>query len=389
MNFEIEVEKLIPTFLEVGIDWDAVASSRLGVFLSEMKEIQQNPVFHGEGTVYTHTKMVCEELVRLPEFRSLPRMQKIGVFAAGIFHDIGKIRTTKMEDGVCISPHHASTGSQMAREYLWKTCGLCGSREQIALRELICFLIRYHMLPARLLDFEDQERKVREVASYGELVPEFSWSLVCLLAEADVRGRIASDVPELLEKVDLARVIAEDAQCLDHPYLFCDAYTKHVYLSGKNVTPDHSLYNVSWGEVVLLCGLPGTGKDIWIQKNLPEYPMISLDEIRIEMKIKPTDNQRAVAQEAQERAKEYLRKKQPFVWNATNITTDTRQKQINLFERYGASVRIVYLETDWNTQLTRNSSRKAEVPVAAIEKMLGKLVPPTPEEAVLVTWECV
>ena len=82
----------------------------------------------------------------------------------------------------------------------------------------------------------------------------------------------------------------------------------------------------------------------------------------------------------------YLRKHQPFVWNATNITRDTRQKQISLFERYGASVRIIYLETDWNTQLERNRGREAEVPVEAIEKMLGKTVPPMPEEAETVEW---
>ena len=271
MNFENEIEKLIPVFsgsLDAGLDWNAIASSCLGFFLPQMKEIPQNPVFHGEGTVYVHTQMVCEKLVRLPAFEKLPEIQKIGVFAAGIFHDIGKIRTTKMEDGEWISPHHASTGSQMAREYLWKTCGLCGSKERIALRELICFLVRYHMLPTRVLDLKDPERRVREIASYGELVPDFSWNLLCLLSEADVRGRIAPDVQELLEKVDLARLIAEDAQCRNRPYPFCDVYTKHAYLSGKNVAPNHSLYDASWGEVVLLSGLPGTGKDTWSEPHM-------------------------------------------------------------------------------------------------------------------------
>ena len=79
----------------------------------------------------------------------------------------------------------------------------------------------------------------------------------------------------------------------------------------------------------------------------------------------------------------------PFVWNATNITKDTRQKQIGLFERYGARVRVVYLETDWNTQKERNCSREAEVPMQAVEKMLGKTVLPTTEEAHKVEWICV
>lgn len=389
MIFEDEIEKLIPASSDVGIDWEAMESSCLGFFFSQMKKIPQNPEFHGEGNVYIHTQMVCEELVRMPAFMELPRMQKIGAFAAGVFHDIGKIRTTKSEDGKWISPHHSSAGSQMTREYLWKTCDFCGVEERTLLRELICSLVRYHMLPVHLLAMDDGERKVRELASYGELIPEFSWNLLCLLSEADMRGRIASDTQELLEKIELSREMAKEAQCLNGPYSFHDVYTKHAYLSGKNVAPDQSLYNATWGEVILLSGLPGTGKDTWIRGHLPEYPMISLDEIRSEMKIKPTDNQGVIIQEAQERAKVYLRKHQSFVWNATNITRDTRQKQISLFERYGANVRVVYLETDWSTQIERNCGREEAVPIHAIEKMLRKLVPPSPEEAMLVEWKSV
>lgn len=77
------------------------------------------------------------------------------------------------------------------------------------------------------------------------------------------------------------------------------------------------------------------------------------------------------------------------MWNATNITKDIRQKQISLFERYGAGVRIVYLETEWKTQLERNSDREACVPAEAIKKMLGKTVLPTPEEAQRIEWICV
>ena len=53
---------------------------------------------------------------------------------------------------------------------------------------------------------------------------------------------------------------------------------------------------------------------------------------------------------------------EPFVWSATNITTQMRESLISLFETYHARVRIVYLETDWQTQLERNRSRKAVVP---------------------------
>ena len=389
MNFIHEVEKLLNASSDAGIDWVAIRRSSLGYYFQEMKNTSQNPEFHGEGDVYIHTRMVCDELIRIPAFWKLSEMQKIGLFAAGVFHDVGKIRTTKSEDGKLVSPNHSSTGSRMTREYLWQTCGLCGNKESIQLRELICTLVRYHMLPVHLIDQDESELKIRTVAEIGELVPEFSWDLLCILSEADMRGRIAGDMDEQLEKIELCRVIAEEAGCLDGPYHFNDSFTKHAYLRGRNVQPDQTLYDDTWGEVLLMSGLPGTGKDTWIGRMIPDYPMISLDDIRKEMRVNPTENQGIVIQEAQERAKIYLRQHQPFVWNATNITKDTRQKQIGLFERYGARVRVVYLETDWNTQKERNCSREAEVPMQAVEKMLGKTVLPTTEEAHKVEWICV
>lgn len=56
------------------------------------------------------------------------------------------------------------------------------------------------------------------------------------------------------------------------------------------------------------------------------------------------------------------RNKQPFVWNATNITPEIRQEQISLFERHGARLRVVNLETQWETELARNNGRIAKVP---------------------------
>ena len=389
MDFMTEMEKLIPASPEIELNWEEIAASFLGIFFSEMKNTEQNPKFHGEGNVYIHTQMVCAEVAKLQEFCRLDKSQRIGLFTAALLHDVGKIKTTRFEDDQWISPHHSATGSMIARQFLWQTCGLCGSKEKQQLRELICTLIRYHMLPVHLLDQDNPERKAREIAAAGELIPDFTWKLLCMLAEADMKGRIATDIDEQLEKIALCRMIAEEAECYVGPYKFQDAYAKHAYLSGRNILPDQNLYNDTWGEIILMSGLPGTGKDTWIRENIPEYPMISLDEIRKEANIKPTDNQGAVIQEAQDRAKVYLRRRQPFVWNATNITKDIRQKQISLFERYGAGVRIIYLETAWGILLDRNSSRQSEVPVVVIEKMLGKTVPPMSEEAMTVEWHIV
>ena len=384
-----QFEKLIPATTNEGIDWSGLEDFFATCGYTDMASTPQNPVFHAEGDVLTHTKLVCRELQEMDAFQSLPGRQRTEVFLAALLHDIGKVRTTRWEDGAWVSPHHASTGSRIVREMLWRDFGLCGTPEAMAFRETVCALVRYHMLPVHLLDQEEPERKARQVAALGELATDFSWELLCLLAEADVKGRIADDIEAGLEQVQLARLLAEESGCLNGPYPFSGSYTKRAYLSGRKVQPDQPLYDDAWGEVLLLSGLPGTGKDTWIRKNVPELPMISLDDIRRELGTAASGNQAKVIHTAQERARKLLRSKQPFVWNATNITPEIRAEQIGLFERYGARVRIVYLEAPWDTELARNDGRHEKVPQAVMENLLAKTVPPMPDEAQSTKWYCV
>ena len=388
MEFLEQIASCIPRSPEAEIPWGRIDHLFADSGYSGMKVTMQNPLFHGEGNVYVHMQMVCRELTKDPAFYKLSARQQNELFLAAILHDIGKVKTTRLEDGNWVSPHHSSTGSQMARAFLWQDCGICGTRELLSFRETVCALIRCHMLPVYLMDQEEPERKLREVAAVGELAEDFSWHLLCMLAEADVKGRIANDIEKGHAQVELARMMAEEAECLYGPYHFADGFTKRAYLSGRNVQPQQTLYDDTWGEIMMLSGLPGTGKDTWIRNNYPEMPMVSLDEIRAELEIRPADNQGEVIRAAQERAKEYLQKKQSFIWNATDLTKETRQKQIRLFERYGARVRIIYLETDEQTREARNTGRTDSVPEGVVARMLEKTVPPTPDEAQTVEWQC-
>jgi len=139
----------------------------------------------------------------------------------------------------------------------------------------------------------------------------------------------------------------------------------------------------------MLSGLPGVGKDTYLHQNLTGLPAISLDDIREELGVSPEKSQAQVIAVAKQRAIELLRKQQPFVWNATNLTTMIRKKQVSLFSAYGATTRVIYLETDWEEQLRRNAERTRAVPQAVIRHMLDRLVPPLPSEAQDIEWHCV
>ena len=371
------------------VDWARIGALALAPYLMQMAQTQQNPAWHGEGDVLTHTRMVCDSLVGLPAYAALALRQRQAVFLAALLHDIGKPSCTRREGDALVSPNHARVGAALARDILWRTFGLCGESEAQQLREGACALIRWHTFPLHAFEHAAPDHRAIDIASEGDTASLFSNALLCLLSEADMRGRIARDTAEGLEKISFYAELCGETGCLNAPFAFDSAYSRFAYLSGRNIAPAQPLFDDTWGPVVLLSGLPGTGKDTYLGAHLPDSPVVSLDALRDQLHISPIGPQGVVVAAAKEQATGYLRKHQPFVWNATNITASTRESLVSLFSRYGASTQILYLETEWGEQLRRNADRARRVPESAIERMLQKLVPPSSREARGVDWFCV
>lgn len=368
------------------INWNDIERTALDRYEERLHQTPQSPVFHAEGDAFVHTQMVCKALMQLPEYQRLNERRRHVLYVAALLHDIGKIYTTKFVDGDWHTPHHAPTGCNMVREMLWKDYGLCGHRELIEIREAICLLIRYHSYPPVAIDRPNIQLRLHRIAANGLLVPDFSIRLLSMLCKADMLGRKCFDQQEVLDRIALCEDLAKEEGCYETCYSFPSKHSQRAFLAGRDVWKDQELYDDCWGEVILMSGLPGTGKDTWIRKNVPDLPMISLDDIRRANKIPPTAEQGKVANMAREQAKEYLRRHQSFVWNATNITVQMRESLVSLFETYHAHVRIVYLETDWQSLLGRNNFRENSVPQSVVEGMLGKMVLPESYEARKVEW---
>lgn len=379
---------LVSQAAKQNIHWEGIENA-LSSFARPMSRTAQDPEFHAEGDVWTHTRLVCQALVNMEAFRALSEDRRQILFLAALLHDIGKIPATRRENDRWTSPNHSLIGSKMARQFLWQELGLCGTPEKQQLRETVCLLIRYHSVPPHAIDDPAGKRKLLTIAANGGNCPLFTLELLSILCRADALGRECRDRAHMLEQLDLFDELAKEARCFRGPFPFPTAHTRYACLSGMDIFPEAPLYDDTWGEVILLSGLPGTGKDTWIRKNCPNLPMISLDEIRKELKISPRDDQTRVVETARERARELLRKKQPFVWNATNLSPMLRGRQLSLFTQYHASTRIVYLETAWEEQLRRNRERADAVPEQVICRMLEDLVPPETKEATRVEWHCV
>ena len=367
--------------------WEDFADSGFATLFTKMQNSPQSPKYHSEGDVWVHTKMVCEALVELEEYGELSKKEQDVVFLSAMLHDIGKTVCTTLRDGEITSPYHTVKGAVLARGWLWQQFDLAGTKEKQALREAICMMVKYHSFPTFATVEKDWQRKMLKIAANGELTDRFSIKLLYLLSKADVAGRKSQVEDDYKERVECFKMMAEDAGCFACPYPFTDAFSERAYFRRQTNWQGDSLWKDTWGEVIMLCGLPASGKDTYIATHLPEMEMISLDAIRERLGISPTDDQGKVIATFQSMARERLRKKQPFVYNATNLSRDIRQKQIDLFEKYGASVKIIFLETPWEEEMARNQSREAEVPQHAIDRMLGKLEMPERSESEAVVWD--
>ena len=81
----------------------------------------QNPEWHPEGDVWTHTLMVCNEAVNaIKEYRpELSNDEKLCLTLAALAHDFGKPATTITDEkGVIRSPLHNVEGGSIARRFL-------------------------------------------------------------------------------------------------------------------------------------------------------------------------------------------------------------------------------------------------------------------------------
>lgn len=372
----------VPSPGDWSVDWDGIVASPVGPLVSRLGGVQQNPEYHGEGDALAHTRRVCEEMAADAFFRSARDVDRDILFTAAALHDVGKAATTVFEDGRWKSPRHARVGERMSRETMWKA-GLSGDAKLAGFREEVCGLVGAHMIPPNVLEKapDDPEQLTVEVSSRA--CDGLSIAKLCALSRADIRGRVAADLDGLLEATALFEAAAEGAGCLYSPPPWPDGFTRMRWFeTGGKVPLAVPQYDGTWGTVTLMCGLPGSGKSTWVRDHMPGSPVVSLDGIRSELGVRPGGDQDAVMQEAFERARRLLREKKEFVWDATCVTGDTRRKPVGLFRDYGASVRIVWVETGWKTGLEANASRgDAAVPEDVIEGMLGRFSPPTYAEA--------
>ncbi len=337
-------------------------------WLRAMRGCGQDPHWHAEGDVLTHTAAVCCDLAASADWRALPDVGRHVVFAAALLHDAGKPATTQWEDGRVRSRGHARAGAHVARRWGIDAGVPFGVREQVVA------LVRHHGLPPLAVDKPDPTRAAVTAAT----TVRCDW--LAVLAMADARGRVCGEPDEMPARVGLFRDLCGDVGCLTGPYPFPSAATRVRYFKTTATPLTADVYDPRTFDVTVMSGLPASGKDTWLAEH-HAGPVVSLDEVRAELGVAPDDPQGPVVAEAQARAKGLLRAKRSFAWNATNTGRSVREAVVNLFLAYGARVRIVYCESPLPLMRERNARRPRPVPWRVVEGLLDRMDVPDETEA--------
>ena len=148
--------------------------------LAALRGTPQDPEWHPEGDVFTHTGHCCDALVKLPDWQAADEASRIAWMLAVLAHDFGKPTATHeaMRDGRMriVSPGHEQGGVEPALQFLERI------HAPHAIRDRVPPLVANHL--AHMQQVTD--RGVRRLAK--RLEPETILGL-CVVVTADHSGR--------------------------------------------------------------------------------------------------------------------------------------------------------------------------------------------------------
>ena len=254
---------------EIGqpIPWDKLEQEF--EWFRDMKGVEQDAIWHAEGDVFIHTKMVAEALVSHPDFQELPEQDKHIMFAVAMLHDVEKRSTTEREeiDGEIrvTARGHAKKGEKTARLILYKDIPT-----PFFIREHICKLVRHHGLPIWAIEKENPQYEVVSVSV------KLDTEMLAMFAEADIHGRIADDSEEMLMRVEMFKELCKENECFGEPRCFnSNKAQRHYFQKMGESFIEYEPFEEPKFTATIMCALPGAGKDTYIKNFQPPSSYIS------------------------------------------------------------------------------------------------------------------
>ena len=136
--------------------------------------VRQEPRFHPEGDVFTHTMLVLNAAAALREQAREP----LSFMLSALCHDFGKVSTTSVIDGRIRSFGHEEAGVPLAERFLARLTS------EARLRRHVCGMVRLHMRPRALYRQQAGEKALCRLFDASECPED-----LLLLSRADCLGR--------------------------------------------------------------------------------------------------------------------------------------------------------------------------------------------------------
>ena len=387
--------------------WDKIESIKE---FAVLENTPQSNIWHLEGNVLNHLKLVTEVMEEELFKMNVDKYSNyyLIMMSAALCHDLGKATSTKWDkeknDYVC--NHHGQAGENITRMLFYD--------EKFIIRELVCYMVRWHMNLHHILDDEEKvDEKLINMAHGWVSIQDMLLLNKCdsLGSQNDIETR------EFLEnRWDIIKERAEKLDVFDMVY--DDYNTKHICenlntaLNASNPIAPFSFMTLNWRDVRKSCsnilrhtpinwktnnieilnqftvfmmvGIPGSGKDTIIQKYLEGIPTVCRDDIRTEIGIqgeKPMGNkeqEKKVTQIFEERMLEYCKQGKSFVINNTNLKKQYRNRFLDIIKPYKPVVIYIYVEAP---SIVDNFARRAgQIDKDIIRRMASNFDFPYPTE---------
>ena len=187
----IEFEKLLLLSEQpsIGVEWlrDLHVIDKLFPELASLIDVRQDPVWHPEGDVFVHTKLVIDEARKLIYDLSYPK--QVTVMLAALAHDFGKPATTEFIDEHWRSRGHEEAGVSPTIAFLDRLN--VNSLEGYDVRGQVVALVKEHLKPG---EFYKKKDEVSDGA-FRRLARRCEPDLLYRVAKADSLGRNTESVP--------------------------------------------------------------------------------------------------------------------------------------------------------------------------------------------------
>ena len=255
------------------LDWDYIMS--IPEFAA-LEKCEQSPKWHGEGNALNHTKKCLEWALQYPFLPFTGLDTKRLLIMCVLFHDIGKSVTTVYKKGDWHAYGHEVEGEKIARRILWD--------EPIRERETICYCVRYHMEPLNIM-----EKNHQKFAAIGKIALDctlfYSDAALVFTKTADIHGSIPEK--ESITVKNKAEM-EEFSLLLDGIGVVFEVKPKEKTTFNRRVLYDINPTVIkdidNTQTVTVMVGLPGAGKDTWIDKySGPWTQVVCRDDIREEL----------------------------------------------------------------------------------------------------------